>query len=392
MRFCRLFVLIDLDILFRLAASLLASSDFGCVDFARPGRELRETRILSWETTAHYQRFPRQSCHAFSIDISRVLKVTALMPVEKILLLRHGHRLGWTFNVDSQTYTSTHPYPSGLPADPPLASHGVRQSHETAVHLSQLLLPQIKEDRLVIYSSLFYRCLETLRPSVEAFQKQGWKGKVRGERGVGEWFGSASFTQPAPGDRVFLRDRFFPWLEEQDSKVVPSRYGESVGELHDRVAQALDMIVREVDREYEEKGREEDDLTVLICGHAAGIIASGRVLTGNMPHDVAEEDFQCFTCGLSHFVRTEKKVPAPGNEEMAQGAENWRINGGVAGGWDCMLNSDCEHLSQGEERGWHFFGDESFDSYAATPDSGIGGKRREEVNGVNEERSDGPKL
>lgn len=30
---------------------------------------------------------------------------------------------------------------------------------------------------------------------------------------------------------------------------------------------------------------------------------------------------------------------------------NWRA-GGVAGGWDCLLNSDCNHLEGGEERGW----------------------------------------
>jgi transcription factor C subunit 7 len=28
-----------------------------------------------------------------------------------------------------------------------------------------------------------------------------------------------------------------------------------------------------------------------------------------------------------------------------------------------VANSDCSHLSMGEERGWHFHGDESFDSY-----------------------------
>lgn len=35
----------------------------------------------------------------------------------------------------------------------------------------------------------------------------------------------------------------------------------------------------------------------------------------------------------------------------------------MTGGWDCILNSWCGHLSGGEERGWHFHGDESFDSY-----------------------------
>jgi transcription factor C subunit 7 len=316
------------------------------------------------------------------------------MPVQEILLLRHGHRLGWTFNVDTETYTSTHPYPSGLPADPPLASHGVRQSHETAAHLSELLQAQIKEDGLVIYSSLFYRCLETLRPSIEAFQRLGWEGKVRGERGVGEWFGSASFEQPGPGQWPFLRDRFFPWLEGRESRIVPSRYGESVDRLHNRFAMALETIIADVEKEYEEKGRGGEDVTVLICGHAAGIIASGRVLTGRMPRDIAEEDFKCFTCGLSRFFKRDekKKIPSPADGDTTQATGDWRVNGGVAGGWDCVLNSDCEHLTQGEERGWHFFGDESFDSYGPSQDSAVEGIRKQKVEDTSEERSEGPKL
>lgn len=29
----------------------------------------------------------------------------------------------------------------------------------------------------------------------------------------------------------------------------------------------------------------------------------------------------------------------------------WRA-GGVAGGWDCVVNSNCDHLDGGQERGW----------------------------------------
>ncbi len=314
------------------------------------------------------------------------------MPVKEILLLRHGHRLAWTFNSQTQSYTSTHPFPTGLPADPPLASHGVRQSHETAAHLSKILLPQIKEDRLVIYCSLFYRCPETLRPSVEAFQELGWKGKVRGERGVGEWFGRAPFEQPVPGDLGFLRDRFFPWLEERESRVLPGSCGEMIDELHDRVARALELIVREVDMEYEENRRAGEEVTVLICGHAAPIIASGRVLTGRMPKDSSEEDFECFTCGLSRFIRRGKMTTDLSYAEVAPEAKEWRTNGGVAGGWYCTMNSNCEHLSQGEERGWHFVGDESFDSYGPPRTFGGDNSDLKKIEDTNEDRADSAKL
>ena len=29
---------------------------------------------------------------------------------------------------------------------------------------------------------------------------------------------------------------------------------------------------------------------------------------------------------------------------------DWRE--GVSGGWDCLVNSGCNHLEGGEERGW----------------------------------------
>ena len=236
----------------------------------------------------------------------------------------------------------------------------------------------------MIYSSLFYRCLETLRPSVEAFQKLGWKGKVRGETGVGEWFGSASFEQPAPGHWEVLRGRFFPWLEERESRILPNRYGESLAALHDRVARALEMIVSEVDKEYKEKGRGADDITLLICGHAAGIIASGRALTGRMPTDYTTEDFNCFTCGLSHFRRKVRKPAHLAGEDMALTPKNG-MSDGVAGGWDCVLNSSCEHLSQGAERGWHFLGEELFDSYGPCRGSSREEKGMVGVEDTNEE-------
>ena len=187
---------------------------------------------------------------------------------------------------------------------------------------------------------------------------------VRGERGVGEWFGRAWFAQPQPASAARLKREFFPWADDgYTSLVIPDEHGEGIDELHDRVALALEMVVRDVDREFEEMGRGQEDVTVLICGHAAQIIASGRALSGEVPGDYDEEDFQCYTCGISRFVRR------PARERLEEGHAPdvdpvaWRTNGGVAGGWDCVLNSDCAHLSMGEERGWHFHGDESFDSY-----------------------------
>lgn len=175
---------------------------------------------------------------------------------------------------------------------------------------------------------------------------------------------------------------------------MPDVKGESLDGLHERVARALELVVQEVEREYEEMGRSGEEVTLLICGHAAGIIASGRALTGRMPGDYSEEDFKCFTCGLSRFVRRDRKrVPtSSGKRQGEERAGNSRTDGGVAGGWDCLLNSSCEHLSEGEERGWHFEGDESFNSYGPAQPSATEGEGVWRVEDTNKETLDGPKL
>lgn len=64
-------------------------------------------------------------------------------------------------------------------------------------------------------------------------------------------------------------------------------------------------------------------------------IAAGRALTGKIPADLNEDDFQCYTASLSKYVR--------------RGLDPEK---GVAGNWDCVLNSETSYLSGGAERGW----------------------------------------
>lgn len=94
------------------------------------------------------------------------------------------------------------------------------------------------------------------------------------------------------------------------------------------------------------------------------MIAIGRGLTGIMPEDLGEDDFQTYTCGISKFERRVLKIPegeegAVGRSGTLIGGKNFEIpdvkwgNGrGVLGGWDCVMNGDCSHLDGGEERGW----------------------------------------
>jgi transcription factor C subunit 7 len=220
--------------------------------------------------------------------------------------------------------------------------------------------------------------------------------QVRGERGLGEWFGKAWFQQPVPAEPRRLKRDYFPWVDESyESRLLPDRFGERILELHDRIARALDHVVMDVDEEFEAMGRGGDDVTVLICGHAAQIICSGRALTGIMPESLDDEDFKCFTCGISKFVRKEKEVVSSSAGGNVADGSDWRTNGGVAGGWDCVENSDCSHLSQGDERGWHFHGDESFDSYGPTSNMGpitSDGSVKKRIQDTNEYAERGSKL
>lgn len=182
---------------------------------------------------------------------------------------------------------------------------------------------------------------------------------IRGENGIGEWYGLARFDHPSPAEPEHLKRLFPDHLDEKYRPAIkPSVNGESIEELHDRTAYALHRLIEQSDKEGVK--------AIVLCTHAATLIAIGRALTGRMPEDIAEEDFRPFTCGVSTFVRRQGNSPAREEVKTWEGPEtdiprvNWKNGAGVGGGWDCVLSGDCSFLSGGEERGWRFSGDESF--------------------------------
>ena len=158
--------------------------------------------------------------------------------------------------------------------------------------------------------------------------------------------------------------------------MIPSTRGETIAQLHDRLATALSSIIADVDAEvaaHEQATGSRSSKAILICSHAAPLIAIGRALTGNMPDDPDEEDFNVFTAGLSTFRRRRALLPVEGGahasgnsgrdiSSLAPGTKltkdtitvpQWRGGRGVGGGWDCVANGDCSFLSEGAERGWY---------------------------------------
>lgn len=78
------------------------------------------------------------------------------------------------------TYTSQHPSPTGIASDPALAAYGVDQAKQLAEKINNLDPPVD-----IVYSSPFYRCLQTLYPTVEVLkQRPEGLGDVRVEHGV----------------------------------------------------------------------------------------------------------------------------------------------------------------------------------------------------------------
>lgn len=261
-----------------------------------------------------------------------------------------------------------------------------------------------------VFSSPYYRCLQTVTPFVELNTKKaaGEAGaiaaiggaavvgarstagnaardgagagaggaikpptKIRPEHGLSEWYGSADFEHPRPAPAATLK-RMFPAYDASYASVAqPSATGETIAQLHDRVAAATEGLIARCDA--------EGVRAALLCTHAAVVIALGRVLTGNMPASVEEEDFRAFTCGLSVYRRREPQRASssfrnaadsagqhpsgddesstrlePGSETRNAdlGSLGWRNGRGVGGGWICEVDSDCSFLSGGEERGW----------------------------------------
>ncbi|KAL9089757.1 MAG: hypothetical protein Q9165_005551 [Trypethelium subeluteriae] len=266
--------------------------------------------------------------------------------LDAIYVVRHGFRSNWVVDPIRGKYTNHIRSPTGIDGDPALTSYGVDQSKQLAQRLMKMD-PPIE----TIYSSPFYRCVQTLKPFMQrSHEERSPPGNrtVKSERGLGEWFGVADFDHPRPAQYEILQAEHFPFLDRETGfGVIPDLKGESIAGLHDRVAQILNAIIQFEDR------RPEQPRTLLLCTHAAVMIAIGRVLTGQMPADPNEEDFRCGTCSLSGYKR---RSPL----RVREVRKDWKDGIGIAGGWDVALNGDCSHLSSGEERTWHFQDEEAF--------------------------------
>ncbi len=156
---------------------------------------------------------------------------------------------------------------SGVRADPALAAHGIAQTKQLTKHI--LSLPHLPHK---IYSSPYYRCIQTILPLAKALHLP-----IYLDEGIAEWYGQLHLQQSPDHPTPLSVDRwseFFEGVEfrQGETGIIPSRRGETMEEIHARTKRALDRIIDTADREGVK--------CLILCTHAATNIALGRALTG----------------------------------------------------------------------------------------------------------------
>ncbi|GAA5910558.1 histidine phosphatase family protein [Sporobolomyces salmoneus] len=275
------------------------------------------------------------------------------MTLKTIYVARHGFRLSW----ETQTWTS----PTGVPRDPPLSAHGVDQAKELAAFLKDevnVTKEDIKEGKVMLFSSPLYRCVQTAKPTSETLSLP-----IHIEDGLGEWYLPVrKGLHPALSTSQFL-GQFFPpsLLAPHDSPsfwtplLTPPRTGESMYEIHVRAVEFLKVLVPRL----EELGVEK----VIVFSHAATCIALSRALAGDLgglskdkegKEWNEEERLACraATCSVSKFERKEgEKVE-----------------------WERVWNGKTDFLKGGEERHWEFSFVEEYEEDGLLDDGTEAGK------------------
>jgi transcription factor C subunit 7 len=149
--------------------------------------------------------------------------------------------------------------------------------------------------------------------------------------GISEWFSPVepgTGLHPRPSSANTLKTHF-PEIDASWSSLwYPTRKGEDLDALHDRIADFLTVFFPEVQRRFSGTHRR-----ILLVSHAATVIALARELVG-----VRSLSFRAACCSLSMLDR---KVG-----DDAQLA--------VVGGWTARVLGEGSHLKDGPQRDWGF--------------------------------------
>ncbi|KAL1918421.1 uncharacterized protein VTP21DRAFT_3081 [Calcarisporiella thermophila] len=225
--------------------------------------------------------------------------------LENIYIVRHGHRADWEMNaVEGVSWIS----PTRLSYDPPLSSFGLQQASELGAFMSDKCLD-------LIYCSPFSRCIQTASAVAQASKREL---DVKLEYGIREWFGAEekynSYTIPT----VESLHALFPLVDPTHKPLETTTHlCETISQCHDRFEAYLRDLVALLDA--------SPTRNILLCTHAAGVIAAGRALIGNRNAYINSG-----LASVCKFVRRED------------------------GGWAMQWNGKTDFLSGGECRPWMF--------------------------------------
>jgi len=232
--------------------------------------------------------------------------------IDTIYVLRHGFRLSWV----TDNWTSV----TGLPRDPPLAAFGETQAQEVAHHFQSL---PVEERPTAIFSSPYYRCIQTSKPIAQALGLP-----IFIEHGISEWYSPivpGTGLHPRPASATSLQ-AFFPEIDDSWSSVwYPSRKGEVVDEVHKRTAGFLEAFIPEVERRMP-----ATHSRILLVSHAATIITLIRELAGDR-----ELAVRVGCCTLTDIKRKADRKE-------------------VLGAWTVKTLATGNHLRDGALRDWGF--------------------------------------
>ncbi|KAG6813257.1 hypothetical protein H0H92_012671 [Tricholoma furcatifolium] len=174
-----------------------------------------------------------------------------------------------------------------------------------------------------IFSSPFYRCLQTTQPVAS-----GLGLPIYVEHGLAEWFSPVvpgTGLHPRPGSAESLK-QYFPEISTEWSSVwYASRKGEDVAQVHDRTDGFLEAFAVALEHKFPGKRSR-----ILLVSHAATVITLVRSLLGNRALPV-----RVGCCSLSTFDRL------PESQQMLAG-------------WKATCIADGSHLKDGASRDWGF--------------------------------------
>ncbi|SCU81652.1 LAFA_0C06370g1_1 [Lachancea sp. 'fantastica'] len=253
--------------------------------------------------------------------------INDLMAVKTIYIARHGYRSNW---LPQGPYP---PPPTGVDSDVPLAEHGVKQAKELAHYIMS-----IENQPELLFSSPFYRCLQTCEPIADLLELP-----IHVERGVGEWYKPDRKVIPEPASYAILNN-FFPGKlsPSWDPTVIPSGKGETEQDIFNRCREFWPKFISRVESEFPSVE------TILIMTHAATKIALGMNLLGfDNAREAIDADgttLRSGSCSLDKFELITGNIS--GEELVEVPFENRK--------WHLTMNGNTEFLADGEEMHWDF--------------------------------------